>query len=168
MRTRNFLLIATLGAGWVSALVGCASREPVVVPEFRAVSSQPAQLQRFTRDELLLGEAIFARGPGTDLALRFSKGPAQMIEVLRVDDVWYASGKLAWRPWSGDINQAPARLYGWMVLLSAYDVAPKQPEGESTRRSGDDWSAYLRLDGRLVGISTRSRGENFRVRFGDD
>lgn len=150
-------------------LGGCATRPPPEpLPVFPGLRKQEAQLQRFTREDLTLSaEAVFSRGRGDDVALFVSKGSVPQLEIMRIGDVWYADGKLAWKQWIGGFDAIPARLRGWTVLLQAYQAADEAPDGDSIRRSGDDWAAYLKEDGRLIGLSVRHGGQNYRVRFNE-
>jgi hypothetical protein len=65
----------------------------------------------------LIGEVLVRYSSRGDFELTFSKGPGVMLLTMRTDPTFArVQGPLARIPWSGPIQQPPARAAGWLGL----------------------------------------------------
>ncbi|CAN5382932.1 hypothetical protein BH20VER3_BH20VER3_10300 [soil metagenome] len=90
--------------------------------------SRIGQLQYRGPKTSLVGEVLVRYSSQGDFELTFSKGPGVTLLTVRQDDKFVrVSGPLARGSWSGQPNETPARLRGWVSLRAVLLREKNQP-----------------------------------------
>ena len=86
-------------------------------PPSRTWTARNGQLSYRGRKTSLIGEVFVRYSNRGDFELTFSKGPGVTLLVMRTDPTFArVQGPLARIPWSGPLQQPPARASGWLAL----------------------------------------------------
>src|SRR6266446_5655084 len=104
-----WMLIVALG------LSGCAIHQ--FVQPSHAWTARNGQLSYHGPKTSLIGEVLVRYSTRGDFELTFSKGPGVTLLTMRTDPAFArVQGPLARIPWSGPLQQPPARASGWLAL----------------------------------------------------
>lgn len=96
-------------------LGGCAIHE--FAQPSRAWTARNGQLSYRGPKTSLIGEVVLRYSSRGDFELTFSKGPGVTLLTMRTDPTFArVQGPLVRIPWSGAIEQPPARAGGWLAL----------------------------------------------------
>ena len=83
----------------------------------RAWTARNGQLSYHGKKTSLIGEVFVRYSNRGDFELTFSKGPGVSLLVMRTDPLFArVQGPLVRIPWSGPLQQPPARASGWLAL----------------------------------------------------
>jgi hypothetical protein len=115
LRKRICLLVSLL------VIVGLTSCETTSPHQFAEPSRdwrvRSGQLRYASPRTTLIGDVVVRFSRSGDFELTFSKGPGVALIVVRQDASFArAEGPLGGGRWSGRVDQAPARLRGWIEL----------------------------------------------------
>jgi hypothetical protein len=104
---------------WILAvaliLSSCAVHQ--FAPPSRTWTARNGQLSYHGKKTSLIGEVFVRYSDHGDFELTFSKGPGVALLVMRTDPTFaHVQGPLVRIPWSGPLQQPPARANGWLVL----------------------------------------------------
>jgi len=98
-------------------LGGCAIHE--FAQPSHAWTARNGQLSYHGPKMSLIGEVLVRYSSRGDFELTFSKGPGVTLLTMHTDATFArVQGPLARIPWSGPIQQPPARAAGWLALRS--------------------------------------------------
>src|SRR2546430_4552196 len=96
-------------------LSSCAIHQ--FAPPSRTWTARNGQLSYHGKKTSLIGEVFIRYSNRGDFELTFSKGPGVTLLVMRTDPTFArVQGPLARIPWSGPLQQPPARASGWLAL----------------------------------------------------
>ena len=96
-------------------LDGCAAHQ--FAQPSNAWTARNGQLSYRGPKTSLIGEVLVRYSNRGDFELTFSKGPGVTLLTMRTDPAFArVQGPLARIPWSGTIQQPPARAAGWLTL----------------------------------------------------
>ena len=96
-------------------LDGCAAHQ--FAQPSHAWTARNGQLSYRGPKTSLIGEVLVRYSNRGDFELTFSKGPGVTLLTMRTDPTFArVQGPLARIPWSGTIQQPPARAAGWLTL----------------------------------------------------
>src|SRR6266568_1679193 len=96
-------------------LSSCAIHQ--FAPPSRTWTARNGQLSYHGPKTSLIGEVLVRYSTRGDFELTFSKGPGVTLLTMRTDPAFArVQGPLARIPWSGPIQQPPARAAGWLAL----------------------------------------------------
>lgn len=104
---------------------GCAIHQ--FAPPSRAWTARNGQLSYHGKKTSLIGEVLVRYSNRGDFELTFTKGPGVTLLVMRSDPAFArVHGPLARIPWSGPLDQPPARDRGWLALREEILRNPKK------------------------------------------
>jgi hypothetical protein len=107
---RTALMLAT-----ALCLGGCVIHQ--FAQPSRAWTARNGQLSYRGPKTSLIGEVLVRYSSRGDFELTFSKGPGVTLLTMRTDPTFArVQGPLTRIPWSGPIQQPPARAAGWLAL----------------------------------------------------
>jgi hypothetical protein len=96
-------------------LSGCAIHQ--FAQPSHAWTARNGQLSYRGPKTSLIGEVLIRYSSRGDFELTFSKGPGVTLLTMRTDPTFArVQGPLVRIPWSGTIQQPPARAAGWLAL----------------------------------------------------
>jgi hypothetical protein len=96
-------------------LSSCAIHQ--FAPPSRAWTARNGQLSYHGKKTSLIGEVFVRYSNRGDFELTFSKGPGVSLLVMQTDPVFARMQvPLVRIPWSGPLQQPPARASGWLAL----------------------------------------------------
>ena len=122
-------------------LAGCAIHQ--FAQPSRAWKTRSGQLSYHGKKRAIIGEVLVRFSDRGDFELTFTKGPGVSMLTMHTDPQFArVQGLLAGLPWSGPLNEAPARAAAWVALR---EEILRNPQAQTFRARAGDESLLLRF-----------------------